>query len=104
MAVLSALQEGSKGASIIASPIYILADQSGPRRVVFEVLTKDAGRLFERAGKLRAYVIDHVAFWGRLERLDEVHPVHPTTVAMDLPTLRGEILRLSSLSDSEIAH
>ena len=101
MATLSVFKDGSKAASIIASPIYLVAALSGPGLIAFELLAKDASGLAARIGWDELYVLDGDPFWGRLEHLTETDPVHPACIALRRPVMRGAIRRLSGMGEHE---
>jgi hypothetical protein len=101
MATLSVFKDGSKAASIIASPIYLIGALSGPGLIAFELFVKDAAGLAARIGLDQLYVVDGDAFWGRLEHLDEIDPIHPTCIALQRPVMRGAIRRVSEMGAFE---
>jgi hypothetical protein len=101
MATLSVFKDGSKAASIVASPIYLLGALSGPGLIAFEILAKDAASLAVRIGLDQLYVLDGDAFWGRLEHLTETDPIHPTCIGLRRPIMRGAIRRVSETGGQE---
>jgi hypothetical protein len=101
MATLSLFKDGSKAASIAASPIYLISALAEPGLLVFELLAKDASALTTYLGIPQLFALDGDAFWGRLEHLQEAAPMHPTMIALGRPAMRGAIRRLSEADDVE---
>jgi hypothetical protein len=99
MTTLSMFKDGSKAATVAASPIYLVPALSERNVMVFELLARDASGLSKHIGAAQLYALDGVAFWGRLEHLDEADPVHPTTIALRRPVMRGAIRRLSEVDE-----